>query len=138
MPLSAQLQAWREQAETIRCPQSKCHAAPGETCVNPETKQPLAFQAAHMPRLLAAGVEMPPVTEKERKGFPHRMSEHERLRRGREALQASRSADEARRQRAAQRGPTVDLDQIPTQQSEGPEDEQTEADVVWLRGPRRR
>lgn len=44
-------QVERAQAQTIVCPELKCHAAVGETCLNLSSGQPLDHLPAHSRRI---------------------------------------------------------------------------------------
>lgn len=147
--LSFLAQQWRDQAETVACPVIYCNAQVGQTCRTKQGER-LGSAPAHTPRMNLAGVDLPPVTEREVADMPRmRTPEMEAARMERNRAEAERyrqsvSAQRAReQQRAAQLAdhrvatpthPHAD-DPGPTEPDGDQGEYETEADVEWLRGP---
>jgi hypothetical protein len=133
-PLAAQ---WRTQAETVACRDERCRVPVGETCHTPDGR-PLVHMAAHLPRMLDAGVQFAPTSEQEIAAppLPIKTPEQVEAREAAGRAEADRYRREVLAKQAKARRDAVPMDEeIPL--PDGPTDEdEPEGEVVWLRGPR--
>lgn len=132
---------WREQANTVECPEPRCAQPPGATCLAADGL-PMVHIAAHLRRMRQAGVEMAPTTPEELNRDMKRMQTPEMADK---RMQANRAeADRYRRETLAKQATErrtasaqAMREHTHTPLPPEPTDDE-EAQVIWLRGPQGR